>query len=45
MTGVEAALEILIGIGQLVIILVIAFILYRISKFIDAFSEVIRREK
>ncbi len=43
MTGVEASLEVLTGIGQLVIVLVLAFVLYRISKFIDAFSDVIKK--
>ncbi len=43
MAGVNATLDILAGIGQLVIVLVLAFVLYRISKFIDALSETIKK--
>jgi len=43
MAGVNAVLDILSGIGQLVIILVLAVVLYRISKFVDALSDMVRK--
>ncbi len=43
MEGLSAVLSILAGIGQLVIVLVLAFVLYKISKFIDTLSEVIKK--
>ena len=43
MAGVNAVLDILAGIGQLVIILVLAVVLYRISKFVDALSDMVRK--
>ena len=43
MAGVHAILDIMAGIGQMVVILVLAVVLYRIGKFIDALSEMIKK--
>ena len=43
MDGLNAVLSILASIGQLVVILVLALVLFKISKFIDTLSEVIRK--
>ena len=44
MAGVNATLDILAGVGQLVIVLVIAVVLFKISKFVDALSEMIKKD-
>ncbi len=43
MAGVNATLDILAGLGQLIIVLVIAVVLFKISKFVDALSEMIKK--
>jgi len=43
MDGLSAVLSILASIGQLVVILVLALVLFKISKFIDTLSEVIKK--
>lgn len=43
MAGVNATLDILAGLGQLIIVLVIAVVLFKISKFIDALSDMIKK--
>ena len=44
MQGSTAILDLLGGIGQLVIVLVLAIVLYKIGKFIDSLSEMIKKE-
>ena len=43
MAGVNATLDILAGLGQLIIVLVIAVVLFKISKFVDALSDMIKK--
>ncbi len=43
MAGVNATLDILAGVGQLIVILVLSVVLYRISKFVDALSEMVKK--
>jgi hypothetical protein len=43
MEGVNAVLDILAGLGQLVIALMVAYVLFKISKFIDSLSEAVKK--
>ena len=44
MSGGSIALDILAGIGQLVVVLVLAIVLFKIGKFVDALSEMIKKD-
>ncbi|MDD5432657.1 MAG: hypothetical protein PHO70_06715 [Candidatus Omnitrophica bacterium] len=43
MDGATTVLNILSGIGQLVVLLVLAFVLFRLSKFIDSLSDAVKK--
>lgn len=38
------AVDIMLGVGQLVILLVMAFVLTKVGKFIDSLSETIKKD-
>lgn len=39
----EATVDIIMGVGQFIILLVIAFVLLKVGKFVDALAEVIKK--
>jgi hypothetical protein len=43
MEGVNAVLDILAGLGQLVVTLMVAYVLFKMSKFIDSLSEAVKK--
>lgn len=44
MSGGSVALDILAGIGQLIVVLVLSIVLYKIGKFVDALAEMIKKD-
>jgi len=43
--GVSLMIEMLGGVGQLLILVAMALVLYKISKFVDALTEMVKKDK